>query len=399
MQVKANRQQPKIHTLQIGMGWFGDRAGGLNRYYYDCVNHFPTAEIQFDGLVAGKKDVESNSQGKVIAFAPSDASLLKRWQGIRRNFIELTASQDYDPIVSHFAFYTFPLLNLLKDRPLVTHFHGPWALESGVEANRSLAVRVKKWLEQKVYQRSQQFIVLSQTFRDILHQEYAVPLEQINVIPGGVDLKHFDIQESKAEARQKLGWAKDKTTIFCIRRLARRMGLENSIAAMSQVCKQYPDTMLYIGGKGQLKNSLQQQIVELGLEENIKLIGYVADEDLPLCYRAADFSIVPTVALEGFGLIVIESLATGTPVLGTPIGGIPEILRPFSTNLVLQSPAVEDLASGIIETLSGQRQLPDRNACLNYVKTNYTWDIIAPQIKAVYERAINSDRSPKKYHR
>jgi len=155
----VNHQQPKIHTLQIGMGWFGDRAGGLNRYYYDCANHFQTADIQFSGLIAGKESVRSDSQGKVIAFAPSDASLIKRWQGIRKNFVVLTSSQDYDLIVSHFAFYVFPLLNLLKDRPLVTHFHGPWALESGVEANKSLAVKVKKWLEKQAYQRSQQFII------------------------------------------------------------------------------------------------------------------------------------------------------------------------------------------------------------------------------------------------
>ena len=377
-----------MKTLQIGMGWFRDRPGGLNRYYYDCANYFPIAKIQFDGLVAGEINVKSDSQRKVTAFAASDCSLWKRWLGVRSSFGELTLQRDYDLIVSHFAFYTFPLLNILKDRPLVTHFHGPWALESGVEANKSLAVKVKKWLEKKVYQRSQQFIVLSKTFRDILHQEYDVPLKQINVIPGGVDLKRFNIDESKADARHKLGWSSDKTIIFCIRRLAKRMGLENLVAAMAEVCKHYPNTMLYIGGKGELADTLQSQIDALGLKENIKLLGYVADEDLPLCYRAANFSLVPTVALEGFGLIVIESLAAGTPVLGTPIGGIPEILLPFSSDLVFASPDSKDLAQGIIEALSGKRQLPSDESCLNYVKANYTWEVIVPQIEAVYRQAI-----------
>lgn len=374
------------------MGWFSDRAGGLNRYYYDCASHFSAADIQFDGLIAGGANVESDSQGRVIAFAPSDAPLLKRWQGIRVKFVELTSRQDYDPIVSHFAFYTFPLLNLLEDRPLITHFHGPWALESGVEVNKSLAIKVKKWLEKKVYQRSQQFIVLSETFRDILHQEYQVPLEKIHVIPGGVDLERFDISLSQIEARAKLGWSSDKQILFCIRRLAKRMGLENLVAAMAIVCLKYPDTLLYIGGKGKLADTLQAQIDKLGLNENIKLLGYVADEDLPLCYRAANFSIVPTVALEGFGLITIESLAAGTPVLGTPIGGIPEILRPFSPDLVFASSQTEDLATGIIEALSGKRQLPSSEACLEYVRANYTWKVIAPQIREVYEKAIANQK-------
>ena len=75
-----------MKPLQIGIGWFSDRPGGLNRYYYDCANYFPTADIQFDGLVAGKTNVTSDSQGKVAAFAPSDASLFKRWLGARKSF-------------------------------------------------------------------------------------------------------------------------------------------------------------------------------------------------------------------------------------------------------------------------------------------------------------------------
>ena len=166
------------------------------------------------------------------------------------------------------------------------------------------------------------------------------------------------------------------------------MGLENLVEAMAEVCQQYPETMLYIGGKGELADTLQAQINRLELTENIKLLGYVADDDLPLCYRAANFSLVPTVALEGFGLIVIESLAAGTPVLGTPIGGIPEILRPFSADMVFASPETQDLASGIIEVLSGKRQLPSSKSCLDYVRANYTWEAIAPQIKDIYLKAI-----------
>lgn len=378
-----------MKALQIGMEWFPDRAGGLNRYYYDCANYFPEANIQFNGIVAGKTSVKSDSQGKVTAFAPSDASLFKRWLGVRKSFKELTSQQDYDLIVSHFGFYTFPLLNILENRPLVSHFHGPWALESGVEANKSLAVKVKKWLEQIVYRRSQQFIVLSQTFRDILHQEYQVPLEKINIIPGGVDIDRFNINLSPLEARSQLGWHQDRPIIFCIRRLAKRMGLENLVEAMTKVRTVYPDILLYIAGKGELATTLNTQITELELKDSVKLLGYIPDEQLPLCYRAANFSVVPTVALEGFGLIVVESLAAGTPVLGTPIGGIPEILKPFSEDLVFEGYHPDQLARGIIEALSGDRTLPSSQECLEYVQANYNWQAIAQQIKLIYQKAID----------
>ena len=151
----------------------------------------------------------------------------------------------------------------------------------------------------------------------------------------------------------------------------------------------HPDISLYIAGKGVLAETLQAQIQELELTDNVKLLGYVSDEQLPVCYRAANFSVVPTVSLEGFGLIVVESLAAGTSVLGTPIGGIPEILRPFSKNLVFEDCSPTKLAAGIIEALSGDRVLPSSQACLNYVKANYDWHQIARQIKQVYQQAID----------
>jgi glycosyltransferase involved in cell wall biosynthesis len=382
-----------LKILQIGAEWFPERAGGLNRYHYDCCNYLPPEDIQLDSLLIGSSKINQVYQGlsgRVIAVAPSGSSLLQRWRGIRKNYRQLIPREEYDLIVSHFPLYTFPILDQLGDRPLVTHFHGPWALESDVEIKRPISIWVKKHIEKTVYGRSGQFIVLSQTFRHILHQEYQVPLAKIHVIPGGVDLDRFNINLSSTESRQQLDWHQDRSIIFCIRRLAKRMGLENLITAMAQVRDRFPDILLYIAGTGALANPLQTQIEALELTNHVQLLGFIPDQHLPLCYRAANFSVVPTIALEGFGLIVVESLAAGTPVLGTPIGGIPEILNPFAPDLVFAGCSPDDLARGISEALSGERNLPSRQACLDYVQANYNWKMIAQKIKLVYQSAIEN---------
>ncbi|MGK7934783.1 MAG: glycosyltransferase family 4 protein [Xenococcaceae cyanobacterium] len=378
-----------IKTLQIGLEWFPEQGGGLDRVYYDCTRHLPKVGVEVRGLVAGSPQVAQATNRQIQAFAPANSSLLKRWLAVKQNFNQLIIQAEYDLIVSHFALYTFPVLNQIKNFPLVTHFHGPWALESDVETKKTLAIWLKKELEKTCYRRSCQFIVLSQTFRDILHQEYQVPLEQINIVPGAVEIDRFALNLSTAEARTKLGWSQDRPIIFCVRRLAKRMGLENSIAAIDQVRKQYPDVLLYIAGKGALAETLQQQIAELELTRNVSLLGYIADDRLPLAYRAANFSLVPTTAFEGFGLIIIESLAAGTPVIGTPIGGIPEILQPFCPDLLFESATVNSIAQGISEILSDERKLPSPEACQAYIQANYTWSKIAQQIKSVYLKAIN----------
>ncbi|MEM8722321.1 MAG: glycosyltransferase family 4 protein [Cyanobacteria bacterium P01_G01_bin.39] len=377
-----------MKTLQLGMGWFPEQSGGLNRYYYGASHHLPEVGVNLLGLVTGSEQVALTTQQSIQAFAATESNLLSRWQGVRQSVKQLKLAE-YDLAVAHFAIYAFPVLNQLNDLPLVFHFHGPWALESDAENQKPLEVWLKKSLEKVVYHRVNSFIVLSQAFKELLHQQYGVRLSKIHVVPGGVDLEQFEISSSQSQARAKLGWEQDRTILFCVRRLAKRMGLENLVQAIAIVKTQYPDILLCIAGKGALAPALETQIAELNLTEQVRLLGYLPDEQLPIAYRAANFSVVPTVSFEGFGLIIIESLATGTPVLGTPVGGIPEILQPFCPDLLFEDASVNKLAQGIIEVLAHKRQLPSSEACQTYVKNNYAWSVIAPQIKSVYQQTIN----------
>jgi len=377
-----------MKTLQLGTSWFLEEAGGLARIYYGCVNYLPRVGVDVDGLVAGSDRVVQSSDGKVQTFAPANSSTWSRVLGVRKATNLAIANSQFDLVAAHFALYTLPILDRIGKLPLVMHFHGPWALESQAEGAGRLSTFGKWVVEKLVYQRADGFIVLSESFRQILHKTYGVPLEKIFIVGGGIDTAKFDLDLTVAQAREQIGWSQDRRIILCVRRLVQRMGLENLIAAIALVRSQHPDVLLLIAGKGAIADTLRSQIQELQLEDHVQLLGFVPDQDLAIAYRAAELSIVPTVSLEGFGLIVIESLAAGTPVLGTPIGGIPEILQPFSPDLVLAGSTTNQLAQGMIEALSGQRQMPSAEACQTYVKQNYDWQVIAAQMKSVYEQVI-----------
>jgi len=377
-----------MKTLQLGTSWFLEEAGGLARIYYGCVNYLPRVGVDVNGLVAGSDRVVQTSDGKVQTFASADSSTWSRAKGVRKAVNLAIANSQFDLVATHFALYTLPALDRIGKLPLVMHFHGPWALESQAEGAGRLPTFGKWVVEKLVYQRTDGFIVLSESFRQILHKTYGVPLEKIFIVGGGIDTAKFDLDLTIAQARAQMVWPQDRRIILCVRRLVQRMGLENLISAIALVRKQHPDVLLLIAGKGAIANTLRSQIQELQLEDHVKLLGFVPDQDLAIAYRAAELSIVPTISLEGFGLIVIESLAAGTPVLGTPIGGIPEILQPFSPDLVLEGSTTNQLAKGMIEALSGQRQIPSAEACQTYVKQNYDWEVIAAQMKSVYEQVI-----------
>jgi glycosyltransferase involved in cell wall biosynthesis len=166
------------------------------------------------------------------------------------------------------------------------------------------------------------------------------------------------------------------------------MGLENLISAIPQIRRRVPEVLLLIAGKGALSRELEARVRSLGLTDNVRILGFVPDEELPIAYRAADLSIVPTVALEGFGLIAVESLAAGTPVLVTPVGGLPEVVSDLSADLVLPGCDIGDLAEGLGAALRGELILPDAEASQSYVRARYDWPIVAARTREVYAEAL-----------
>ncbi len=151
-----------------------------------------------------------------------------------------------------------------------------------------------------------------------------------------------------------------------------------------------PDALILIAGWGGLARELEGQIASAGVQEHVRLLGYVEEERLPLMYQAADLSIVPTVALEGFGLVVVESLAAGTPVLVTPIGGLPEVVRGLAAELVLPDASVGAIADGLIAALTGRMRLPTPSACSQFARDHYAWPKIAGQVGQAYQDVLRS---------
>jgi glycosyltransferase involved in cell wall biosynthesis len=94
------------------------------------------------------------------------------------------------------------------------------------------------------------------------------------------------------------------------------------------------------------------------------------------------------VALEGFGLITVESLASGTPVLVTPVGGLPEAVAGLSQDLVLPSTGADAIADGLSKALDGAIRLPDSDACRAYARANFDSPVIAARVASVYHEAL-----------
>jgi glycogen(starch) synthase len=376
-----------LKVLELGMGWFPEQAGGLNRVYHELVKSLPSSGVDVIGIITGSGMSDHDTEGRIRSVVASDVGMRQRWKAIRGNVAAALQTESPDLVAAHFAVYSWPALAVIGKTPLVVHFHGPWAAEGRREGAGRFATFIKSILEKRVYRRATKLIVLSQAFKDVLCNAYGVEASRVHIVPGGVDCNRYDLPLTRDEARVKLGWPTDRRILIAVRRLVHRMGLEDLITATTELRRKHPEVLVHIAGKGPIAPQLQQQIDSVGLGDHVKLLGYVSDDDLPVAYAAADISVVPTVALEGFGLIAIESLAAGTPVIVTPVGGLPEVVKNLSTNLITDGTGPHALIRALGAALADPLRLPSREVCKSYTRQHFDLPVIAQKTRQVYELA------------
>jgi len=373
-----------LSTLQIGLIASPNRTSGSDRYYASLLEALAELGVAVHGVVLGDPSAVGFDPRNVESFAPEGSRAYRRWSGLRRTVAPRI--EESDLVVSHFAPHAFPALDLIRTRPLVVHFHGPWALEGRFAGLPLHTLLLRALQERMVYGYAQRLIVLSQAFRDLLEREYRLRPERVRVIPGGVDLRRFKPAASREEARRELGWPLDRPIVATVRRLEKTKGVDNLIDAIGEVRRTIPDVLLVVAGSGSLAREFERRVEEGGLERWVRFAGYVPDDRLARLYRAADWFVVPSVAYEGFGLVVIEALACGTPVLVTPVGGMPEIVDQLSPGLVMRGHRAADLALGLGDALGGRLAPPPEDRCVAFA-SRFSWPTIAARVYDVYREA------------
>lgn len=269
--------------------------------------------------------------------------------------------------------------------PKVYWFISPWAAEwkaSNPESHfvsRIFNMSFRNRMEDLALQGSDAVFVESEFIRRELKAHHRkIPDRKVTLIPGAVDLEHFRPDGSAEQNRARFGIGPGPVALT-VRRLIERMGIDLLIRAAAEV----PGLQVVVGGDGPLRAELEALAVSLKVPA--KFLGYVKDEDLPALYRAADLFVLPTRALEGFGLVAIEAMACGTPAMGTPVGAIPEVLGPLK--LLFDDATPQAIAGGI------RRFLAERDGslgarCRAHVAAHYDWRKVIERVEAVFVEVV-----------
>jgi glycosyltransferase involved in cell wall biosynthesis len=367
--------EPGAGVLMLGMGWFPDSLGGLDRYYRELYEQLPGA----GGVVVGPAP---GAPPRVAVASRHDAPLLRRLAAYRAATRRQAAGAQV--IDSHFALYAAAATLGAPRRPSVFHFHGPWAQESlaGPDASR-LRFRLRRALERRALRASDAQVVLSSAFRRVLLERYRIAPWDIHVWPPGVDPVAFSAGDREL-ARRTLELAPGAFVAACVRRLVPRMGIEVLLDAWRRTLERLPPgSTLLLVGEGPLAGELQASVTRHGLDASVRLLGRISDDALREVYRAADTAVVPSLSVEGFGLVVLEAAACGTPSVVSDVGGLGEAVAGLDRSLVVSPGDPEALAQRLGTAATGA--LPDRELTRRYA-ARFTWPALAERHLELYAR-------------
>jgi len=270
----------------------------------------------------------------------------------------------YDLVFSHYwlSGWVGESLQRWWNVPHVTMFHTLGAVKNAIgigEDEPELRIETERYLIKNCHR----IIAATEKEKEELILHYGASPERISVVPCGVNLELFQPMD-KEMAKQQLGFGDDKIILF-VGRIEPLKGIDQLLVAMTRLQNSHGLRLVIIGGDDHSQyelERLQRLSRDLHIQDSVTFLGLIKHEQLPYFYSAADVCVVPSY-YESFGLVTLESLACGTPVVATDVGDLKSVIRQGKTGYVVIDNTPHHLADKIALLLS--RPSPDTESALS----------------------------------
>jgi D-inositol-3-phosphate glycosyltransferase len=272
-------------------------------------------------------------------------------------------------------------------------------LASGPERESALRAEI----EQCTMELADRVVAATAADRRQMLEHYLLPPGKVSVVPGGVDLARFHPRD-QAAARQVLGIDAGKVLLF-VGRIQRLKGIDLLLRAAARLVRDDPALaaalrVVIVGGRppehgngpeSQELRRLGRLTARLGLYERVDFVGAVDQERLPLYYAAADATVIPSL-YESFGLVAVESMACGTPVVAARVGGLASTVQDGQTGYLVpwRDPALyAERLTAVLADPTLRDRLGGRGPC---AAARYDWAQIAEEIYGIYCGLVRCER-------
>lgn len=358
---------------------------GIERHILALASALPSEHVHatiacpHDSQLA-KRAVAAHIPHKPIAMR----GLHDVYSGLRiRSYL---ASRDADLVHAHngtTAFVAAVAAHLGGSAPCIFTQH---FLEPAHRSRRSPLAAFYRLAHRWVNQHTSHFIVVSDAARREMIARGDAPECRITVVPNGVPTPDADALAPAAAIRAELGIAQDALLVVCAARLEPEKDIQVLVEAMTAVARHLPNARCVIAGEGSQRREIEQRIARNGANDSVRILGFRADVQAVI--RAADVFALPSRA-ESFGLVLLEAMALGRPVIAVRSGGPVEIVDDNATGILVPPSSPEPLAEAILRLFREPDTRAEMGRCgLSRYRDRFTAERMARDTCRVYSRAI-----------
>jgi glycosyltransferase involved in cell wall biosynthesis len=230
------------------------------------------------------------------------------------------------------------------------------------------------WLPPFMMRRVKKFLICSEYAKNDFERLTGLSAK---VIPYGIDFKKFRRKRADKKIVNELG-LKGKTVLIAVGRLSKQKGFEYLIKALSEVKKKEKNFKLLLIGDGEEKKSLERLSKKMGLEEEIIFLGKVFHDKLPKYYHVADIFVLPSL-YESFGIVFLEAMAAGLPIISTNVAAIPEVVDK-KVGILVKPKNVNELAKAILTLVNDVKKRRKMGKEGMKLASKFDWSFIGKMI-------------------
>ncbi|MDH5696644.1 MAG: glycosyltransferase family 4 protein [Dehalococcoidia bacterium] len=246
-----------------------------------------------------------------------------------------------------------------------------------------------KWILKRWFRKLDGKIAVSKPAREFAYEHFS---GYYNIIPNGVNLDHFSPAVPPIDE-----FCDGKLNILFVGRLEKRKGLNYLIEAFKQVKQEISNSRLIIVGPGtRLRHRYEKQIMRSGLKDVI-FVGFVSYDELPRYYKTADVFCAPATGRESFGIVLLEAMAVGKPIVASNIEGYAGVVTHGVDGLLVPPQDTKMLAQALISLLTDQALRQQMGARGKAKASEYSWEQIAQKVLNYYVRVLSEPPWKKRF--
>lgn len=367
--------------------------GGLSTHVYNLCQSLKDRGNEVHVITCEEENavLEENNNGvfvhRVIPYKLETQDFTKWVMHLNFAIIEkasklINSNGDFDLIHAHdwLTTYSAKCLKWIYKIPMVSTFHATeYGRNGGIRTDLQRYISSAEWL---LANESWKIVTCSSYMKKQVCELFSVQEDKVWVIPNGVNI--VKIEEDLNDFRRKFALDNEKIVLFVGRHVFEK-GIQLLIDSVPSILKAYPNAKFVIVGKGPMTEELEDRVCKMGVKEKVLFVGYMNNEERDKLYKVSSTAVFPSL-YEPFGIVALEAMAAGCPVVVSNTGGLSEIVEHNENGLKVTPGSSDNLRDNILEILFNDKLAEKfKEKALSLVEEKYEWNKVAELTESMYK--------------